>query len=126
MTDNPLIRTCVNEIENRITLKIKTGYYLELLTLETIKLVRTTIRKITKYENGKNLPNLEINNVVLVHFNNVNNDYQHDSESSVHLFSTSSLVNYYIFCLKFLFLKKLLIQSFHILKYGLLIKILSS
>ena len=126
MTDNPSIRTCVNEIENRITLKIKTGYYLELLTLETIKLVSTIIRKMTKYENGKNLPNLEINNVVLVHFSNVNNDYQHDSESSVHLFSISSLVNYYIFCLKFLFLKKLLIQSFHILKYGLLIKILSS
>ena len=126
MTDNPSIKTCVNEIENRITLKIKTGYYLELLTFETIKLVSTIIRKITKYENGKNLPNLEINNVVLVHFSNVNNDYQHDSESSVHLFSISSLVNYYIFCLKFLFLKKLLIQSFHILKYGLLIKILSS
>ena len=125
MTDNPSIRTCVNEIENRITLKIKTGYYLELLTLETIKLVRTIIRKITKYENGKNLPNLGINNVVLVHFSNVNNDYQHDSESSVHLFSISSLVNYYIFCLKVLFLKKLLIQSFNILKYGLLIKILS-
>ena len=27
----------VNKVENRITFKIKTGYYLELLTPETIK-----------------------------------------------------------------------------------------
>ena len=29
-TDNPSIRIYVNKIENRITFKIKTGYYLEL------------------------------------------------------------------------------------------------
>ena len=29
---------CIDKIENRITFKIKTGYYLELLTLETMKL----------------------------------------------------------------------------------------
>ena len=34
---NPLIRIYVNETEYRITFKIKTGYYLDLLTLETIK-----------------------------------------------------------------------------------------
>ena len=36
--DNPSIRIYVNRIENRITLKIKSGYYLELLTPETMKL----------------------------------------------------------------------------------------
>ena len=36
--DNPSIRAYVNKIESRITLKIKTGYYLELLTPETMKL----------------------------------------------------------------------------------------
>ena len=36
-TNSPLIRKYVNEIENRITFKIKTGYYLELLTPETMK-----------------------------------------------------------------------------------------
>ena len=36
-TDNPLIRIYVNKIENRIKFKIKTGYYLELLTPETMK-----------------------------------------------------------------------------------------
>ena len=41
-TDNPSIRTYVNKIENRITFKIKTGYYLELLILETMNLLGIT------------------------------------------------------------------------------------
>ena len=32
----------VNKIENRVTFKIKTGYYLELLTPETMKLLGST------------------------------------------------------------------------------------
>ena len=35
VTDNPSIRIFGNKIENRITFKIKTGYYIELLTPET-------------------------------------------------------------------------------------------
>ena len=38
LVDNPLIRIYVNKIENRITFKIKTGYYLERLASETMKL----------------------------------------------------------------------------------------
>ena len=34
-------------MENRITFKIKTGYYLKLLTPETIKLLGSTKSKIT-------------------------------------------------------------------------------
>ena len=41
-TVNPLIRIYINKIENRVTLKIKTGYYLELLTPETMKLLGST------------------------------------------------------------------------------------
>ena len=37
--DNPSRRIYVNKIENRITFKIKTGYYLELLTPATLKLL---------------------------------------------------------------------------------------
>ena len=37
--DNPSIRIYVNETENRTTFKIKNGYYLELLTPETKKLL---------------------------------------------------------------------------------------
>ena len=41
VTDNPSIMIYVNKMENRTIFKIKTGYYLELLTPETIKLLRS-------------------------------------------------------------------------------------
>ena len=56
--------------------KVKTGYYLELLTSKTMKVIRSTKSKITKNVNGKNVPYLEITEVVLVHCNIVNNNYQ--------------------------------------------------
>ena len=77
--DNPSIRIYVNRIENRITFKIKSGYYLELLTTETMKLLGTTESKITEDKNGENVPHLEVVELVLVHCNLVNNDYQQDS-----------------------------------------------
>ena len=46
--DNPSIKIYVNKIENRITFKIKAGYYLELLTPETMKVFRSTESKVTK------------------------------------------------------------------------------
>ena len=49
----PTIGIYINKIENRITFKIKTGYHLELLTPETMKLFGSTKRKITKNENGE-------------------------------------------------------------------------
>ena len=69
----------VNRIENRITFKIKSGYYLDLLTPETMKLFGNTESKITKDKNGEKLTHLEIVELVLVHCNLVNNDYQQDS-----------------------------------------------
>ena len=77
--DNLSIRIYINRIENRITFKIKNEYYLELLTPETMKLLGSTESKITKDKNGKNVPNLETVELVLVHYNLVNNDYQQDS-----------------------------------------------
>ena len=77
--DNPSIRLYVNKIENRITFKIKSGYYLELLTPEPMKLLESTESKITKDKNGENIPHLEVVELVLVHCNLVNNDYQQDS-----------------------------------------------
>ena len=76
---NPSIRIYVNQIENRITFKIKIGYCLELLTSEKMKLLGSTESKITKNKNGESVPQIEITEVVLVHCNNVNNDYQQDS-----------------------------------------------
>ena len=69
----------INRIENRITFKIKNGYYLELLTPETMKLLGSTESKITKDKNSENVPHLEIVELVLVHCSLVNNDYQQDS-----------------------------------------------
>ena len=77
--DNPSIRIHVNKIENRITFKIKAGYYLELLTPETMKLLETTESKITRDKNGECVHHLEILELVLVHCNLVNNDFQQDS-----------------------------------------------
>ena len=73
--DNPSIRIYVNIIENRITFKIKSGYYLELLTHETMKLLGSTESKITKDKNGENVPHFEIVELVFVHCSLVNNDY---------------------------------------------------
>ena len=75
MTFNPSIKIHTNKIENRITFKIKTGHYLELLIPETMKLLGSTKSKITKNENGKNVPYLGINDVVLIHCNVVNNNH---------------------------------------------------
>ena len=77
--DNPSVTKYVNKIENRITIKIKSGYYLELLTPKTMKLIGSTVSKINKDKNGENVPNLEVAEVVLVHCNLVNNDYQQES-----------------------------------------------
>ena len=77
--DNPSIRMYINRIENRITFKIKNGYYLELLTPETMKLLGSTESKINKDKNGENVPHLEIVELVLVYCNLANNDYQRDS-----------------------------------------------
>ena len=77
--DKPWVLIYVNKFENRITFKIKKRYNLELLTKETMKLLGSTENKITKDKNGENVPHLEITEVVLVHCNMVNNDYQQDS-----------------------------------------------
>ena len=73
---NAPIKIYVNEIESRITFKIKTGYYLELLTPKTMKLLRSTKSKITKNENGETVAHVEITEVILFHFIIFNNDYE--------------------------------------------------
>ena len=65
----------MNKIENRMTFKLITGYYLKLLTPEIMKLLGSTKNKITKDENGQNVPHLEITKAVLGHCDIVNNDY---------------------------------------------------
>ena len=67
-----------NTINNTIVLKIKTGYKLELLSKETMKLLGST-KDIDSDKNCENVPRLENVEVVLVHCNLVNNSYQQAS-----------------------------------------------
>ena len=77
--DDLPIEIFVSRNENRITFKIKNGYYLELLTPETMKLLGSTESKITGEKNGENVPHLEIVELVLINFNIVDNSYQQNS-----------------------------------------------
>ena len=71
---------------------------------ETMKLLRNSKKsKITKYENGENVSYLEITEVILVHCNIANNDYQQASRVFCILFLINHLVNYYIFHQKMLY-----------------------
>ena len=60
MTEKPPVQVYPNKIKNKIVSKVKTGYNLELLTPETMKLMRIE--------------------VLLVHCNLVKNDYQYASK----------------------------------------------
>ena len=62
--NNTSIKIYLNKKETRITFKVKTRYYLELLTP-----LGSTKKKITKDENGENVPHLEIIESLLVHWN---------------------------------------------------------
>ena len=67
-----------------------------------MKLLARTKNKIAKDENGENAFHLEITEVVLVHCNIVNNDYQQDSRVLYTTVLNKSLGNYQIFHPKFL------------------------
>ena len=75
-SDKPSVQLYVSKIENSFTFKIKNGYSVELLTPEIMKILGSTEIKKTKDKNGKNVPHLEITEVVLVHCNIANNDYK--------------------------------------------------
>ena len=77
--DKPSIQIYLNKTENRVTFKIKNGCSLELLTSETMKLLGRTENEITKDKNSESVPHLKITEVVLVHCDIVNNDYQQGS-----------------------------------------------
>ena len=55
------------KIKNRIPFKIKTGYRLELLTPETMRLLGGIKRDVDKDKDGENVPELESVGVALVH-----------------------------------------------------------
>ena len=66
LTENPPIKTYLNKIKNRIAFKIKTGYKLELLSLETMRLLGSEKKESVEVD--------------LVHCNLVNNSYRKASK----------------------------------------------
>ena len=80
LTEDPPVRIYPNKTKNRIVFKIKTGYKLELLSSERIKLLGSTKKDADQDKNGEDLPKLESAEVVLVHCSLVNNMYQQTSK----------------------------------------------
>ena len=75
LAENSPIQIYPNKIKNKVVFKIKTGYKLELLSPETMKLLGSTKKDVDKDKNGEGIPKLESAEVVLVHCNLVNNSY---------------------------------------------------
>ena len=80
LTENLPVQIYPNKIKNRIVFKIKTGYKLELLTPETMKLLGSGKKDVDKDKDGENVPKLKSVEVVLVHCNLVKNGYQRTSK----------------------------------------------
>ena len=80
LAENPPIQIYPNKIKNRIVFKVKTGYKLELLYAETMKLLGSTKKDVNKDKDGEDVPKLESTEVVLVHCNLLNNSYQQASK----------------------------------------------
>ena len=79
ITDTAPILIYANNVVNRIVFKIKTGYKLELVSKETMKLLGSTSNIIDANKNLRKCTRLENVEVVLVHYNLVNNSYQQHS-----------------------------------------------
>ena len=59
LAENPPIQTYPNKIKNRIIFQIKTGYKLELLSSETMNLLKSTKNDVGKDKDGEDIPKQE-------------------------------------------------------------------
>ena len=80
IANNPPVQIYVNKIKSRIAFKIETGYKLELLSLETMKLLGGTKKDVDQDKDGEDASKLKSAKVALVHCNLVNNNYQQASK----------------------------------------------
>ena len=62
----PPIHVYINRINNRLAIKIKDGYQLELQMPETLKVSGSTKKLISETKNRENVPSLQVVEVVLV------------------------------------------------------------
>ena len=70
----------VNETNNKIVFKIKSGHKLELLSKETMRLLGSSTDTIDGDKNSELVPKLESVDLVLVHCNLVKNSHQQASK----------------------------------------------
>ena len=75
IANNTPVQIYVNKIKNRVIFKIKLGYKLELLSLETIKLLGSTKNDVDQDKDGENVLKLEPIEDFLVPRSLVNNNY---------------------------------------------------
>ena len=80
LTENSPVQIYPNKIKNRIAFKVKTGYKLGLLSSETMKLLSSTKKDNNQDKDREDVPKLGSAEVVLVHCNLVNNNYQQASK----------------------------------------------
>ena len=126
LNENPPVQIYPNKIKNRIVFKINTRYKLELLSQETIELLGSTKKDDDQDKDGEDVAKLESVEVVLAHCNLVNNNYQQASKILFTFVSNKQfgqLINIFPRSLRMLGTKKK--QNFHLLKCGLLIKLVS-
>ena len=69
LVENSPIQIYPNKIKNSIVFKIKTGYKLEVLSSETMKLLGSAKKDVDKDKGGEDVRKLESVKVVLVHCN---------------------------------------------------------
>ena len=124
LAENPPIQIYPNKIKNRIVFKVKTGYKLELLSPETMKLLGSTKKDVDKDKDGEDVPKLESVEVVLMRCNLVNNSYQQAFKVLLTFVPNKQFVQLITISSHLLTMLKLLTQNFNTYNYGLLIKII--
>ena len=76
LVENSPMQIYPNKIKNSIVFKIKTGYKLEVLSSETMKLLGSAKKDVDKDKGGEDVRKLESVKVVLMHCNLVNKSYR--------------------------------------------------
>ena len=72
LTENPPLQIYTDRIKIRIAFKIKTGYKLESLSSETMKLLGSIKQDLDQDKEGEDVQKLDSTEVILVHCNLVN------------------------------------------------------
>ena len=83
----------VNEINNRIVFKVKSGYKLELLSKETMRLLGISTNTIDSDKNSELVRKLESADLVLVHCNVEITVINKPLKYYLHLYLIKSMVN---------------------------------